>query len=137
MKFEILGKPIPLSRPYYSKKGIFDKNKKDKQSFAMQCKYYAPATPIEDEISLDLEFYFKRPKSHYRTGKHANVLKNKHITYHKNVPDLSNLIKFVEDALIGLFYKDDRQIVIINAVKYYCNLKHTEPKTIVRIKIND
>lgn len=134
MKFEIPGRPLPLSRPFYGKKVIFDKSKKDKQNFALQCKYMAPFRPLEGVLSLDLEFYFKRPKSHYRTGKNSHLIKDKFCEYHVNVPDLSNLIKFVEDALIGLFYKDDRQIAIINAVKYYCNEKHTEEKTIIRIR---
>ena len=134
MKFEIEGKPLPLSRPYYSKTAIFDRSKKDKELFSLQCSYMKPKEPLEGPLSLDLEFYFERPKSHFRTGKYSHLLKKECTIYHKNTPDLSNLIKFVEDALIGSFYRDDRQIVIINAIKYYCHNGNNKPKTIIGIK---
>ena len=151
MKIIIKGKPKPLMRPYYSKSGIFDRSKQDKNNFSLQCKIYAPKLPYEGVISLDLEFYFERPKSHFRSGKNSELLKKGCTRYHKNTPDLSNLIKFVEDALFGrrIFVKlnniivlghlqytfdHDRQVVIINAVKYYCNKKYKEPQTTIGIR---
>ena len=52
----------------------------------------------------------KRPKSHYRTGKFAN------------------LIKFVMDSLSGHngFFLDDNQIVCIYAEKIYSDKPRTE-----------
>ena len=49
---------------------------------------------------------------------------------HHKKPDLSNLIKFVEDALIGILFVDDRQITTIHATKIY----HKIPKTLIKIK---
>ena len=44
-------------------------------------------------------------------------------------PDIDNLIKLVGDALNGIAYKDDSQIVEIQAVK-----KYGKPQTIIHIK---
>ena len=38
---------------------------------------------------------------------------------HTNTPDLSNLVKCVEDALNGIAYTDDRQIVDLHAEKLW------------------
>ena len=48
-------------------------------------------------------------------------------------PDIDNLIKLVADSLPG-FYKDDRQIVMVNAKKLYC-AEGDSPRTVVGIQI--
>ena len=56
----------------------------------------APRVPVE----LYLCFRFARPKSHYRTGKFAELLKDSAPTRrHTQVPDKDNLEKAVMDAL--------------------------------------
>lgn len=59
-------------------------------------------------IELDVEFYLPRPKS----------LPNR-ITYHTKRPDLDNLIKAVMDALNGVVWRDDSQVVEKHVYKYY------------------
>ncbi len=81
---------------------------------------YRPETPINGALRLGIEFYFHRPKSHYRTGKYSHILKEDIPVEHTKTPDLDNLIKFVSDSFNGVFYKDDSQIVEIKARKNYC-----------------
>ena len=135
MKFIIEGKPKPLLRPYYSKISIFDRSKKDKYDFAIQCNFYKPKELLKGPLSLELRFYMPRPKNHFRSGKFSHLLKDLTLErlYHIKVPDLSNLIKFVEDALVGSFYEDDRQIIEIKAVKLYCNKKG--PRTEIDLRM--
>ena len=45
---------------------------------------------------------------------------------HHFKPDLSNLIKFVEDLANGIIYKDDSQISCITACKVYSQYPRTE-----------
>lgn len=64
--------------------------------------------PVIDEISwveLSLVFQMTMPK-HWSEKKKAEM----YGTIHTNTPDLSNLIKAVEDALTGIAYPDDRVI---------------------------
>ena len=82
---------------------------------------------------MHLEFYFPRPKNHYRT---TTVIELKptapHI--HTNMPDVDNLSKFILDAMNEVFYEDDRQVVELNSHKEYVNdKKNTTGYTIVTI----
>jgi Holliday junction resolvase RusA-like endonuclease len=47
-------------------------------------------------------------------------------TFHVYTPDLSNMIKFVEDIANGILYKDDCQISSIVAHKIYSDTSRTE-----------
>ena len=71
--------------------------------------------PLPPPLRLDVTFLFERPKrlltKKAPKGRVAHVVK----------PDLSNLIKAVEDALNGLPYHDDAQIADIVARKRYCS----------------
>ena len=75
----------------------------------------------------------KRPKFHYRTGKFADLLKDKwqKIAMDKK-PDIDNLIKYVLDALQGHngYFVDDAQIIRIYAEKIYAD---DDPRTEIMI----
>jgi Holliday junction resolvase RusA-like endonuclease len=49
---------------------------------------------------------------------------------HTSRPDLDNLIKTVLDALNGIAYTDDKQIVRLGATKAY----GTDPKILISIR---
>jgi crossover junction endodeoxyribonuclease RusA len=69
---------------------------------------------------MNIRFFFPRPKSHYRTGKNAGILKDTAPIAFTSKPDIDNLQKAVMDALmiVGLI-KDDSQVVEIVAAKSY------------------
>ena len=74
----------------------------------------------------------KRPKSHYRTGKYSDLIKDRFKNIiHTKKPDIDNLIKFVLDALSGQngFFLDDNLIESIYAKKIYSD----NPKTMILI----
>ena len=136
MHFTVLGTPRPLQRHRHTKKGFtYDPSTADKKAFALQSSVFKPGKPIEGAIKITLGFFFSHPKIHYRTGKYSHLLKDK---FSKNrfmdkKPDIDNLIKLVADSLPG-FYKDDRQIVMVNAKKLYC-AEGDSPRTVVGIQI--
>ena len=132
----IEGNPKPLKRHYHTKTGkTFDPSSEDKKLFALQAiGQIHSKMPFKGDICLTLRFYMKRPKSHYRTGKLSRILKDTAPVYHKVKPDISNLIKFVEDALIGICYKDYSQIVKIDAEKKYILDYDDIPRTRLMIK---
>jgi Holliday junction resolvase RusA-like endonuclease len=124
VNFTVFGNPIALKRHRHHKYGTYDPSKKDKKNFFYKCLEYRPNKPFDKNIFIDINFYFKRPKSHYRTGKFKHLLKmDKYYNnvYHKQKPDLDNLIKFVCDALQGdnAFFSDDCYIVDIKAKKFW------------------
>ncbi len=62
-------------------------------------------------IKLTLTFVLVRPKSHYGTGRNANKLKPSALVYPTVMPDLTKVIRAVEDALTGIIWRDDKQVV--------------------------
>lgn len=75
---------------------------------------------------LEVSFYSARPKSHYKTGKNAGLLREDAPVMNAHKPDVDNLLKFVMDAMNGVFYKDDGQIVTIIVNKFYSPNPRTE-----------
>lgn len=62
-----------------------------------------------DAVRLQIEFWFPRPKS-------VSAKKRPHLI---TKPDLSKLIRGAEDALSGVIFRDDSQVVAIIATKAY------------------
>lgn len=60
-----------------------------------------PEVPFKDSIIITYHFYVHAPKSEVKTFR----------TWPIRRPDLSHLIRAIEDALSGVIYKDDSQIV--------------------------
>ena len=74
-------------------------------------------------IKCILNFYCKRPKNHYKTGKFANILKDTSPKYNINNKDLDNMVKFVLDALNDKLYTDDSLIFEIICSKLYSEIQ--------------
>jgi Holliday junction resolvase RusA-like endonuclease len=62
-------------------------------------------------LRLIAHFYQTRPKSHFRTGKFADILRDDAPQFPTDVPDSTKLLRAVEDGLIGAVFKDDCAIV--------------------------
>jgi len=121
INFTIKGKPTPQPRPRFVNRGkfvtVFDPAKESKKAFLLECMPHAPIEPFDEAVSVDITFYFPRPKSHFRTGKFANELKVTAPEYHTSKPDIDNLQKHFFDSLNGVFWKDDSVIDEIVAKK--------------------
>ena len=65
---------------------------------------FKPKQPLEGSIRIYLTFYMPRPKSHFRTGKFKNQLKDNAPVFHTNTPDIDNLIKLMLDCLNKSFF---------------------------------
>ena len=138
LKFRVDYKPTPLKRPRLTRIGgkpvIYDASKKDKKDWLNLARIFSPETPYDGPLRIHLEFYFPRPKNHYRTGKYSDQLKPSAPHIHTNMPDVDNLSKFILDAMNEVFYEDDRQVVELNSHKEYLNDKtNTTGYTIVTI----
>lgn len=74
---------------------------------------------LDGPLLLAVTFCFPRPKSHYRTGKRANELRDDAPQRHAKKPDCDKLLRAIGDAMTGVVYRDDAQIAGISAGKYY------------------
>lgn len=122
----VFGEPIPQGSKSVTKSGImFEANKKLKpwrekvKAEAELAMSSLGALPSEKPIRLLVKFYFLRPKSHYRTGKRSLFLRDSSPGYKTSKPDLDKLVRAIGDALTGVVFKDDSQVVCIIAHKSY------------------
>ena len=67
--------------------------------------------PLKGALSLDIVFLVRRPKSHYGTGRNAGYLKKSAPRYPTTRPDQTKLLRSTEDALTGIVWRDDAQVV--------------------------
>ena len=63
---------------------------------------------LDGGVRLTLAFYLPRPKS-----------LAKHVTAHTKAPDCSKLVRSTEDAMSGIVFRDDSQVIELVAGKYY------------------
>ena len=67
---------------------------------------------LDEPIVADMVFSFARPKSHYRTGRNAHLLRDNAPARPDGSPDLSKLARAVEDSLTDAgVWRDDARVV--------------------------
>jgi Holliday junction resolvase RusA-like endonuclease len=100
--------PVAKGRPRFSKfGGAYTPKKtrdaeKELRDLAVLCK----CKPFENAICVTISFSMPRPKSVTRR-------------YHTIKPDADNIVKGVCDALNGVLYTDDAQIIELHVKKFY------------------
>jgi Holliday junction resolvase RusA-like endonuclease len=112
-----LGRPAPQGSKRHVGRGIMVESSKHvkpwrdavRSDAALQMSGEAP---LDEAVELDMVFTFTRPKSHYRTGKNAHLLRDDAPKRPGTIPDLSKLARSTEDALkdAGVI-RDDSLIV--------------------------
>ena len=105
IKFTVQGRPKALKRHRDGKHGKIDPSKEDKRIFAILCNHHRPKKPFDFPLHVYLQFHFDN---------------------HKSEPDIDNCIKFVFDALNGIFWQDDKIIQRVTAVKCFNGNARTE-----------
>jgi crossover junction endodeoxyribonuclease RusA len=117
IKFTVLGEPIPQGsmKAFLPKNGKFPivtaDNKKTKpwrQQIAGQCFAIMPDSGLtrETPVQIEIHFYFPRPKSSKAVSKTTK-------------PDVDKLARAVLDALTGVAFEDDSQVVRLIASKEF------------------
>ena len=114
--FTVYGSPVAQGRPRFFRRGNFvgtydpDKSRTWKQDVKAQVLDALNGTPEIHDGALDLRliFHLPRPKS-----------LPKKVVHHTKKPDADNLCKAIKDALRGVLYRDDSQIVTLEVHKQY------------------
>ena len=123
LMFMIPGNPTALKRHRTARVGKFikqyDPSEGDMADFLAIAMKYKPAVPYNEPLRVNIYFFFKRPKAHFRTGKDAGFLKDSAPKWHTNIPDVDNLVKFVCDSLNGIFWMGDKCICELKTSKQY------------------
>ncbi len=90
-----------------------------RQAIALEARIQYTGDPLPGPFRLDVDFYFARPISHYRTGKHAGELKDTAPAFHATRPDREKLARAVGDSLTGVVVRDDSQFADGRTRKLY------------------
>ena len=128
--FIVPGNPVALKRHRSFTRGkmhgTYDPSKGDKGDFLAKAMANRPDKPLDEPLRVRLDFYFQRPKSHYRTGKFSDQKKDSAPYWHTKTPDADNLAKFVCDSLNGVFWRDDSIVCDLTVTKAYSKVPRTD-----------
>ena len=109
--------PVPAARPrvtrwstFYPKK--YTQFKEDMEMAVNDIQF----VPFEGNIYAQIDFFIQIPKSWSKKKKLA-----KQGTYCDNNADIDNYCKSILDALNGVYYEDDRQVVMLRARMFWSN----------------
>lgn len=119
------GNPIALKRPRLANDHLYDPHKQQKFSAGIQLASQHEGEPLTQALGLTVTFFLQLHKTARKT---KNQVPN---AYHKQRPDLDNLLKFLLDAANGVIYQDDSQIASLTATKRYSHIPRTEVDIII------
>lgn len=133
--FSVKGRPAPQGSKKHVGRGILIEVSKNVYSWRKYIKVTAKRLlpkpwHAKMGIHLEAEFLFKRPKSHYRANGELKPLAPAHCK--TRVGDLDKLVRALADALTGVAYEDDSQIISLKATKRYAR-KNEHEGAIIRV----
>ncbi len=133
IKITVNGTPIAKARPRFFRKknfvGTYNPQETEEGRFLAEAIVQVRAQidkPLSGPLCLYLCCLFRRPKSHYGTGKNSGKLKPSAPKFCTNKKDFDNLAKFYTDALNGIAYIDDKQIINATIDKQYADFDEEE-----------
>jgi Holliday junction resolvase RusA-like endonuclease len=134
IRFQVLGRPQPagskkaFTHPHTNKIVVTDDAKKSrpwKQQVAGTAAEISTQL-LQGPLMLEVTFVLARPKGHYRTGRNAHLVRDSAPPYPTVKPDATKLLRAVEDALTGIVWRDDAQVVTQVARKRYGSPERVE-----------
>jgi Holliday junction resolvase RusA-like endonuclease len=129
--FRVHGTPAPQGSKRHVGNGIMVESSNRVKPWRQDVKHAAlgkrrvghrqDSTPtMAGPVLLNVVFYMKRPRAHYRTGKLSHLLRDDAPTMHSSRPDVDKLLRSTMDALgeAGV-WRDDSQVANVSATKVY------------------
>jgi Holliday junction resolvase RusA-like endonuclease len=120
--FEVEGNPIPKSRPRFARRGQFVQTYTDAKTIdyetqvAMKARQAIGASePLQGALTVFLYLRYEVPPSYSKKRKEACL---RGVEYPKKI-DIDNVYKSITDAMNGIVYTDDSQIVEAHITKVY------------------
>lgn len=93
---------------------VLDDNRKAagwKERVALAARQAYAGEPLTCPLRVDVTFWAMRPRGHYGSGRNAERVKPSAPLMPATKPDATKLWRSTEDALTGIVWRDDAQIV--------------------------
>lgn len=90
-----------------------------KQAVAAEAAAAMTGPLLEGPLELIVVFTMPRPKGHYGTGANAARVKASAPAFPTVKPDATKLVRAVEDAMTGIVWRDDAQVIAQHVHKVY------------------
>ena len=120
--FEVEGDPVPKGRPRFARRGQFVQTYTDAKTIdyethvAMKARQAIGASePLQGALTVFLYLRYTIPPSYSKKRKEACL---NGVEYPKKI-DIDNVYKSITDAMNGIVYTDDSQIVEAHIKKVY------------------
>lgn len=114
---KVPGRPRGKARPrFHNGHAYTPKNTRDFEKEIRVCYLQQDGRKFDGSVSINIEAIFKIPESWSKKKKWETIDQGKRPEIR---PDIDNIVKIVMDALNGVAYKDDSQVVDISARKVY------------------
>lgn len=134
IEFIVPGDPKGKGRPRFSRVGKFTKTYTDPKTRLYELKIaneaklaMFPHEPLEGPVAVWMEVNVPIPASYSKKRKEACLLG---IEMPCKKPDIDNCAKGVLDAMNGIVYKDDVQVIRLSLQKHYS----TEPGVYIMVR---
>ncbi len=121
MEFVVLGAPQGKARPRFSRKSgtVYTPKKTANYEKKIAAEYRrngGPMFPAGTYVSVHVKAIFPIPQSWSKAKKQEAI---DDLLRPDKKPDIDNILKVVLDALNGVAYEDDKQVVCISCQKIY------------------
>lgn len=127
--FTIFGDPVAKGRPKFCRRGNFfhtytpTKTRKAENAIGTEALKHRPAQPLPGPLEVHIDVFRARPKS---------MTKRERLTLLHPItkPDADNYAKLILDALNGIMWLDDAQVVDLRVRKFYDDTPRCEVRII-------
>lgn len=125
--FKVYGDPIAKARPRFTKTGRTYTPKKthdyESEVAIMAKAAMGSVEPLKTPVAVFVYVVFPVPQSHSKKRREACL---NGLEKHIKKPDLTNVVKSIEDGMNGIVYKDDCQITSLHTTKVYGDIGMVE-----------
>lgn len=125
----IFGEPVGKGRPRFARNGAYvraytpDKTRQYEENVAMIYRLRKGDNFGAEPVILKVDAYFSVPKSASKKAREEMLSGD---AFCMKKPDADNIIKCIADALNGVAYNDDKQIVRCFCSKHYSDTPRVE-----------
>lgn len=126
METDVVGIPVPQGSKRVFNGRLVDVNHSKLRDWRALVATSLPTqqTLLAGPVSVRLDFYLPRPKGHFGSGRNAAVLRPSAPLYPAVKPDIDKLVRACLDALTGMAFRDDSQVVSLHARKLFADGRH-------------